>query len=35
MVKERVRRSAMYKMNKYVDIIEYGLLRDEFKVNSK
>lgn len=35
MVKEGVRRSAMYKMNKYVDIMEYGLLRDEFKVNSK
>ena len=35
MKKEGVRRSAMYKMNKYVDIIEYGLLRDDFKVNLK
>lgn len=35
MKKEGVRRSAMYKMNKYVDIIEYGLLRDEIKVNLK
>ena len=31
MKKEGVRRSAMYKMNKYVDIVEYGLLRDEFE----
>ena len=35
MRKEGIRRSAMYKMNKYVDIVEYGLLRDEIKVNLK
>lgn len=31
MKKEGVMRSAMYKMNKYVDIIVYGLFKDEFK----
>ena len=31
MKKEGVRRQAMYKMGKYIDIIEYGLLRREFK----
>lgn len=31
MKREGLRRSSMYKMNKYVDIIEFGLLRDEFK----
>jgi RimJ/RimL family protein N-acetyltransferase len=31
MQKEGVRRSAMYKMGGYVDVVEYGLLREEWK----
>jgi len=31
MVREGVRRNALYKWGKYVDIIEYGLLRDEWR----
>jgi RimJ/RimL family protein N-acetyltransferase len=30
MLQEGVRRQAMYKMGKHVDIIEYGVLKDEF-----
>lgn len=30
MVKEGVRRNHIYKNSKYLDIIEYGVLRDEF-----
>lgn len=30
MVKEGVRRQALYKLGEYVDIVEYGLLRDEY-----
>lgn len=31
MVKEGVRRNAIFKNGEYIDIVEYGLLKDEFK----
>lgn len=34
MVKEGIRRQAMYKSGEYVDILEYGLLRDEYFAHS-
>ena len=34
MLQEGVRRQAFYKWGKYQDIIEYGILKDEFLNNS-